>query len=648
MNNESHLEKNLSALSEKHPQLAERIRKIEKIRNCRLIKPPHGFPNVLIGNKDSEVLFYDFDDPMQSAVKYMDCLEIKQAPIVFFLGMGLGYHLDYFIRNLGEKWGTREIVVYESDPELFRLALSIADFTNILKHPNIQFFVGEAPEESYYTLRTKIFVRELYHLRSIKIIPLPASVSLNLDYYAGAVSILKKAACQVMVLVGNDSFDSLVGLENMFINIRHIFSHPGIIECFGKFKGRPGVLVAAGPSLNKNMDLLKDLREKALIFSCDTSLIPLMKKKIRPHLVSSLERIPGTEMYYSGLPDLEGIYYVAMAVLMPETIDAFAGRKLIGYRNYPHYGWLEKDKGSIICGMSVANLGFRILELLGCDPIILIGQDLAYGESGDTHVKGNIYGARDTNLAAKPFVELEGNDGRLVKSERGWLQMKFVYEENIADFPGTVINATEGGAKIRGAQVMKFREAIEKYCLESFHPQAILDECYDRGCKDLNPMEDMTRMYNKSKKTRETLEDLIEDFETAVQDARLVEAEVIQPFLENPENFTVPLERLLAIEEKWVELSDAIFSGREMIEMNCQTVQAYDVWMASELSFLKDIYSDKEILSMARVQKMIEWMCVIGSLLVFTRNILKRSEEEISKELMKNETDTLRQADYRR
>ena len=306
-------------------------------------------------------------------------MNFNYAPVVIFMGLGLGYHLDRYFKLLGEKVGTREIVVFERDVELFRLALKMGDFIQVFAQPNIHFFVGESPEETYVKLKTEILSKGDIRiaLKSLKVIPLPANILLEREYYQKILATLKNAARQIMVLIGNDSLDSFVGLENVLENIRHIFSNPGINTLFGKFKGRPGILVAAGPSLNKNMHLLKGLEDKALIISCDASFLPIMRKGIRPHLVASMERAPGVDLFYKGIENFSGIYFIALPILMSETIDAFKGRKFIAYRGYSHFNWLEEEKGTLNVGISVANLAFKILVELGCDPIILIGQDLA-------------------------------------------------------------------------------------------------------------------------------------------------------------------------------------------------------------------------------------------------------------------------------
>jgi len=89
----------------------------------------------------------------------------------------------------------------------------------------------------------------------------------------------------------------------------------------------------------------------------------------------------------------------------------------------------------------------------------------------------------------------------------------------------------------------------------------------------------------------------------------------------------------LHIEEKWLELLKAIGSNRKLYDITYQTLQAYDIWLSSELSFLKDIYTNKEMLSMARVRKMTDWFAVVGSLLIVTRDVLKKAETQLKNEM---------------
>ncbi len=276
-------EQNVNALSESDPDLARRVKETNSNSQYKLIRSKTGYPNVLVEREAGWVTFYDNDDPVEYARGYLEALNLKHAPIVVFMGFGLGHHLNEFFKLLSDELGTKEIIIFENDMELFRLALEISDIRSILNHRSIHFFVGGDPDESFVKLRTDILMRNVYWLRSMKTLPLPASIALDQEYYLKAFETVKKAACHVMIMVGNDSLDSLAGLENMFLNMEQIVSNPGIKTLLGKFRGKPGVLVATGPSLNKNMHLLNGLRDKALIISCDAGLIPLKKKGIRRH-----------------------------------------------------------------------------------------------------------------------------------------------------------------------------------------------------------------------------------------------------------------------------------------------------------------------------------------------------------------------------
>ena len=123
------------------------------------------------------------------------------------------------------------------------------------------------------------------------------------------------------------------------------------------------------------------------------------------------------------------------------------------------------------------------------------------------------------------------------------------------------------------------------------------------------------------------MDKIIEEFDVVVKYARKIEKEIIKPYIGGNDVSEEDFNKLLSVERKWLEMSQRIHDRKDIHEINAQTIQPYDVWLATELSFLKDIYTDKKILSMARVQKMTDWFSVVGSLLVFTRNILAKTEK---------------------
>jgi len=633
MSNSSLYQSNIEVLTETDPDLARQVTHATLDGRHQLIRSRNGQPNVLLTSGSDRIAFYDNEDPDAYVRQYLAGMRIQYAPFVVFMGLGLGAHLDHFVSSIRKHLSTEKIVIFERDVVLFRLALEVRDFRGLLTDPDIHFFVGRDPEDSYVALRNTVFRREFSKLRSLKIIPLPASVKVHHAYYLRAADTVKKCLCQIMNAVGNDCLDALVAEENMFLNIKHTLANPGVNSLYGKYRGKPAVLAAAGPSLSKNIHLLEGLRERALVMSCDSTFIPLMKNGTPPHLVTSMERTPGTDLYFDGVEDFSGVYFVSTPVLMPETIGAFKGRQFIAYRKYAHFDWLEVDKGSIVAGLSVANFAFNILVKLGCDPIILIGQDLAYGEGGDTHVNAYRFGTFDDTIGSLPVIELEGTDGSPVRSERTWEIMKLYYEADIAGYGGTCINATEGGARIRGAEVMTFEEAVEKHCRETFHPQAVLDETYVRFSGDVDVRKELKRIRAKTIDTRRRVEQTIVGFKGAVCEARSVEREIIQPFLAGDTDASPLSPRLLSVEKRRQDLNAAIMGDRQLYEIMAMTIQAQSIALDNELAFLKDIYSNRGILAMARHRAIREWLAVVGSLLLFTRDILDKAEDMLAAEV---------------
>ena len=191
------------------------------------------------------------------------------------------------------------------------------------------------------------------------------------------------------------------------------------------------------------------------------------------HLVTSLERVIETSYLFEGLTeeDVKDSYLAACPVIVPETYANFPGEKIIVYRNFATFEWLDIKKGILDIGPSAGNMAFKILEFLGCDPIIMIGQDLAITDDLVTHASGFHYGnEKKTNLPN--VIEVEGNYQPKVKTRPVYKQFLLHYERDIATYKGTAINATEGGAKIHGTQIMTFQEAIDKYIKEDIDTTA--------------------------------------------------------------------------------------------------------------------------------------------------------------------------------
>lgn len=278
----------------------------------------------------------------------------------------------------------------------------------------------------------------------------------------------------VMNTFGNDIKDNLIGLNQILKNVKHLNSSSNPAYLRDKFKGIPAIVVAAGPSLNKNIKHLQKAQGKAVIVAVDTIVSRLLDEGITPDFVCSVER--GSlvyEYFYKDKNMPETVTLVGPIVLDPRIFETFKGEKLLPFRTEVNeFRWLqhildlEGDIGMKM-GMSCAHVAFGTAQLLGCSPITLIGQDLAYGATeGETHASGTTYDNLTNTSSNKNDEFIEGYYGETVRTTRIWSLFRYWYERVVKELNLDVINATEGGAKINNTRQMSLEDMIEQYCLE--------------------------------------------------------------------------------------------------------------------------------------------------------------------------------------
>lgn len=455
---------NLALLEQKYPEIYNKIKDLKPNQRFQTVPVPGktNTPNLL--DTATRRLFYDNKDPMGEAIKAVMSKNIKVTFFNVFLGTGLMYNFFAYFKAYAVQNSVN--IIIEKDPDVFRTLVSCVDLTQVLNNSMFYFFLDDERTPLFTKINKIIHSSNAkFFAKSINIIEDPASFMLNKDYYIDAIRILKEALREVIMFYGNDPFDAMIGIENTFLNIEEILRFPGIKDLKDKFKGKPGVVVSTGPSLNKNIHLLKGLENKAVLCAADASVRVMKKHGLKPHLVSSLERMTPTAKLFENLEpeDVKDVYLAAAPVIHPQTYANYPGERIITYRDFATFRWIDIEKGILEIGPSAGNMAFKILEYLGCDPIILIGQDLAFGPNDMTHAEGTTYGEKQDAAVFKDIREVEGNYVPRIKTSRVWEMFLQYYHKDASASKATVINATEGGAKILGTQLMTFQEAIDKY-----------------------------------------------------------------------------------------------------------------------------------------------------------------------------------------
>lgn len=622
-------EKNLQALRKRYPDIAKKIESAPVTENyevCGTGKKRY----VNIYSRKHKMYFYEPEDPLKDVAEQLNLLKLKNTKIAVFLGFGLGYELDYFARNLASKLGTVKILVIEKDVELFKTALNMFNYVPMMNDNNIQLVVGEKVEDLFPIFEQ--FFRDkgtLIYLKAMKPVYHISSFKLHKDYYMNALRILRESGIYSLRFYGNDPYDSLIGVENMLGNLNEIVSNPGINLLYNRFKGKPAVVVATGPSLNKNKHLLKGLEDKAVIIAADASLRVLLDMEVKPHLVTSLERVAPTVKLLEEFrkEQVEDVYLAACPVVLPEVYEVYPGPRIIVYRNFDHFKWLGIDRGILEIKHSAGNMAFKVAEALGCSPIILIGQDLAYSRDGKTHARGALYGEeQNVNLGEK--LEVMGNDGQPILTSLTWNEFRKAYEVDIAHYNGICINSTEGGAYINGTVVMDFQEAINRYINKSFNPLAIIKESINGFCAD-SISKDAEELKIKINSTIKDLKQMMELGRNAfekIQEHENTLKSIIDKG-EIPEGFNLDdvYDEIIGYQQRIIKIQPTM----QLFLMHI--IQPFHIKFHVDLQEVPDLYDNDVQIKSALVLQYAKWFAVIHDIIDICVNSLNNAEFKVNR-----------------
>jgi hypothetical protein len=285
-----------------------------------------------------------------------------------------------------------------------------------------------------------------------------------------------------------------VWVDDILENIELLAEHPPALALENQYKGVPAFIIGAGPSLDKNIHLLAKAAKKGLVFATNSSALALAKLDIIPHFLLCIESIDISERLAT-IPFLDRTIRMFSLSANPNTLRTGNGPLLPFYEALPQYCLPLEDllgvPGVGVCG-SVSTAAFSIAQKLGCSPITLVGQDMAF-TSGRTYAGGTGYESSRATFDPKtrhiqlswneevtrlhgnqhgkrhdvePLLEVDAWGGGTVSSGPSFTAINSWLEGSAAmaaQFHPDVrfVNATEGGARVKGFQEMPLAELLE-------------------------------------------------------------------------------------------------------------------------------------------------------------------------------------------
>lgn len=403
------------------------------------------------------------------AERYKD---VAYKSVMFVVGFSDGRIIRRLIECIEEDV---IFVIYEPSCSIFLHTLHHYDCCQAFQTKNINWIIGG--DNEYVLEQVLSVLLTVDNMLNVKVI-----VQGNYDriFYPEvkmAVSILNKCIKKLRVRWNTNMVFSNELVENVIKNAKYMYRHYAVDSLYHTLESNvPVIIVAAGPSLDKNIDELKAAKRKACILACDTALKPLLRHDIVPDFFFIVDPAKPIELF-----DDERVWKIPMVagLTIPANImQKHKGEKILCLDNYLVVDMLRHMFGDKIndpqhvmsdlpTGGSVATTAFSAARLMGAQTIILVGQDLAFSAEKE-HADGTFQNDRRT-ADIKSDIYVEDIHGNMVKTRGDFKLYLDWYEDELKKYPDlNVIDATEGGAKISGTNVCTLHESIQEYCNSSF------------------------------------------------------------------------------------------------------------------------------------------------------------------------------------
>lgn len=480
MRAKNYLQKNIEIWSSTHPKEAVWLSYAE---NDNLVFLKTKKNEINLKSRKSGQFYHSPINAFQEAQKWFKGLNLEKTDVLYVYGIGLGYYYE-----AAKKWlenPDRRLVFLEDDIGVIYRFFETKKASEMLKDSQVYLYYFQEITDA-----EAIFNRLFWNFHMAKIGFSALHLYENrkneryesLRYKITYDSAVKNSLLEEYLIYGAPFF------KNFYPNLLTLSSAYLGNSLFGKFKNVPAIICGAGPSLEKNIHLLKSLGNKAIIFAGSSALNALAASGVDIHFGAGIDPNPAQEERLGQLPNVNFPFFYRNRIY-PPALKLIKGPKLYitGSGGYEVAEWFERQlniQGELIDeGRNVINFCLEIAYALGCNPIITVGADLAY--TGDKKyapgVIGNVLLSKEAVLCTESAY-----DSSLMKRDilgnpvqTLW---KWVAESNwIADFGKkhpeiTLINATEGGLGFPGVPNKSLKQVINKYLKKQFQIRARINK----------------------------------------------------------------------------------------------------------------------------------------------------------------------------
>ncbi len=455
--------------------------------------------------------------PRAEALRIIEkCKDMDPRSKLAFVGFGNGT-LARELMNMEDSKAA--YIFYEPSPEIFKHVLENYDLTDILNNGKIHIFV-----EGYNSNKLNIWLNDAFSYSNWKLLFIytlskyDKLFNNNEKWFNGLCNDIlrtKSAERNTIIEFAEDT------LKNSIESLVHLPFATSSYDFLNKFpKDMPAIVVAAGPSLEKNVHYLKEAKNKALIIAVDRAAIYLLNQGIEPDMVCTIDPRKPVHMF-----DDDRLKDIPLVISPNSNINAInrveGGSKMIYGTSYELYNTdIFKKYGSYVpafpVGGSVATFAFYLAVYWEFSRVVLIGQDLA--TSGNKHHAGE-EGYNDSNIP-KNMIEVEDIYGGTAYTTPDFYEYVKWYNMQIEHLSDKieVIDATEGGAKFKGSIIMTLKEVVDNYCINEYDVTAIINGVGETFNDDVKKsiIQDYIKSKDNFKKIKRILSEAVSDMSRGV------------------------------------------------------------------------------------------------------------------------------------
>ncbi len=467
------LQTNLEALSSRCPDTARRVADcpIQDPKRIQLVGSREQAPGLLVCNPAGRrIPLHNPQQPLSEAVLWVKSLpkEVLRGANVLILGIGLAYHIRQFLKESSPE---ARIVLVEPDREVLRFVLENVDLSSVMSAENTLWLAGLSPQQVVQRLQSG---QEGHRFagQGLQLLSLAGFRTYYEEYFASLVEEIQAGLVEAQVRHRTIRLQARDILCNILENLPHVLDAPGVSSLRSLGAGLPAFVVAPGPSLERNLDLLRQANRKGYVIAVDTAARILRREQVPYHCVVTVDHTELNRDHFDNADDDQAslVAYPGVNASIPAL-----------YRDrcyfYDHLGDIEKDVrasvlletlgvsdrlGSLISLGSTTDTAYHLARHMACSPIVFVGVDLAF--PGDRfYAKGAMQEEKrvDSPHTSRQYTVTD-NRGNEVTTSHIYRLFGRQLGDLIRSTGGLVYNTSLEGAQIAHTTVLDLETVLGK------------------------------------------------------------------------------------------------------------------------------------------------------------------------------------------